>query len=90
MFFIYVNLTLFFTFFTFNSFDFNDDLIGVPRIHKEQISITKFLGSGAFGEVFEGSWHQSDKDCLKSEKVAIKVCSRFFLLSYLLTLKLFL
>jgi proto-oncogene tyrosine-protein kinase ROS len=32
-----------------------DDLTQVPRIKREQISLTKFLGSGAFGEVYEGT-----------------------------------
>lgn len=32
-----------------------DDLTQIPRIRREQISLTKFLGSGAFGEVYEGT-----------------------------------
>ncbi|XKL66587.1 hypothetical protein PGB90_010007 [Kerria lacca] len=32
----------------------NDEFAQIPRILREQISLTKFLGSGAFGEVYEG------------------------------------
>ncbi|XP_053604338.1 proto-oncogene tyrosine-protein kinase ROS isoform X2 [Plodia interpunctella] len=32
----------------------NAELAGLPHIRREQITLTKFLGSGAFGEVFEG------------------------------------
>ncbi|XP_041979738.1 proto-oncogene tyrosine-protein kinase ROS isoform X2 [Aricia agestis] len=30
------------------------EIAGLPHIRREQITLTKFLGSGAFGEVFEG------------------------------------
>ncbi len=33
----------------------NEDFTQIPRILREQISLTKFLGSGAFGEVYEGN-----------------------------------
>lgn len=31
-----------------------DEYIQIPRVRREQITLTKFLGSGAFGEVYEG------------------------------------
>ncbi|XP_066156235.1 proto-oncogene tyrosine-protein kinase ROS isoform X1 [Euwallacea fornicatus] len=31
-----------------------DDITMLPHIRRDQITLTKFLGSGAFGEVFEG------------------------------------
>ncbi|XP_045468365.1 proto-oncogene tyrosine-protein kinase ROS isoform X2 [Harmonia axyridis] len=40
----------------------------LPHIKREQITLTKFLGSGAFGEVFEGK----AKDIPGHTKVAIK------------------
>ncbi|KAL3277022.1 hypothetical protein HHI36_012384 [Cryptolaemus montrouzieri] len=40
----------------------------LPHIKREQITLTKFLGSGAFGEVFEGK----AKDIIGHKKVAIK------------------
>jgi len=47
-----------------------DDLVAVPRISRQQITLTNFLGSGAFGEVFEGNARGvGDADT----KVAIKV-----------------
>lgn len=30
------------------------DLAGVPKLSRHHITLTKFLGSGAFGEVYEG------------------------------------
>lgn len=48
----------------------------MAQIGRNQISFTKFLGSGAFGEVYEGSvidLHNSD-----DTRVAIKVCINFF------------
>ena len=51
-----------------------DDLTQVPGIRRDQISLTKFLGSGAFGEVYEGTV----RDLMYANvdtKVAIKVGS---------------
>jgi len=56
-----------------SSLDLDDELVGISKITREQISITQFLGSGAFGEVFEGYWHQTDSSGPKITKVAIKV-----------------
>ena len=30
------------------------ELENLPKVHRTQITLTRFLGSGAFGEVFEG------------------------------------
>jgi len=51
----------------------DEELVGVPRITKDQIAITRFLGNGAFGEVFEGLWYKSNSDSPSVSKVAIKV-----------------
>lgn len=32
----------------------NEEFSQIPRVQREQIGLTKFLGSGAFGEVYEG------------------------------------
>ena len=32
----------------------DEDLDKLPKVHRAQITLTQFLGSGAFGEVFEG------------------------------------
>ena len=37
--------------------------------------LTKFLGSGAFGEVFEGSAKNIITDSSGETKVAVKVCT---------------
>ncbi len=52
-----------------SSLDLGDELVGIPKITEEQIKITQFLGSGAFGEVYEGYWTNGPKMI----KVAIKV-----------------
>ena len=33
----------------------DEELKIIPKIERSQITLTKFLGSGAFGEVFEGN-----------------------------------
>lgn len=50
------------------------DFAGIPKIHRHQISLTKFLGSGAFGEVYEGiaagllSPHEDTRVAIKVKK----------------------
>lgn len=44
----------------------------MPRILREQITLTKFLGSGAFGEVYEGKVKNLLYENIET-KVAIKV-----------------
>lgn len=57
------------------------DLAMLPHIRREQITLTKFLGSGAFGEVFEGNARNlPDVDTVET-RVAVKVmllCSSAF------------
>ncbi|XP_038214357.1 proto-oncogene tyrosine-protein kinase ROS [Zerene cesonia] len=47
------------------------ELAALPHIRREQITLTKFLGSGAFGEVFEGLARQIDNNA-GNTKVAVK------------------
>ncbi|XP_026748879.2 proto-oncogene tyrosine-protein kinase ROS isoform X1 [Galleria mellonella] len=47
------------------------ELAGLPHIRREQITLTKFLGSGAFGEVFEGVARQINGST-SDTKVAVK------------------
>ncbi|KAM3965054.1 LOW QUALITY PROTEIN: receptor protein-tyrosine kinase sevenless [Aphomia sociella] len=47
------------------------ELAGLPHIRREQITLTKFLGSGAFGEVFEGIARQINGSTTDT-KVAVK------------------
>lgn len=48
------------------------DIALLPHINWNQVSLLNFLGSGAFGEVYEGLLKH--EDCEQPEKVAIKVC----------------
>ncbi|CAK1555335.1 unnamed protein product [Leptosia nina] len=47
------------------------ELAALPHIRREQITLTKFLGSGAFGEVFEGLARHIDTNN-PNTKVAVK------------------
>lgn len=47
------------------------ELASLPHIRREQITLTKFLGSGAFGEVFEGVARQINGTTIET-KVAVK------------------
>ncbi|XP_060801498.1 proto-oncogene tyrosine-protein kinase ROS isoform X2 [Amyelois transitella] len=49
----------------------NSELSELPHIRREQITLTKFLGSGAFGEVFEGVARQINGTTADT-KVAVK------------------
>lgn len=53
-----------------------DDLTQISRIKREQISLTKFLGSGAFGEVYEGTVKNLVYANIDT-RVAIKVSNDF-------------
>lgn len=48
------------------------ELAALSHIRREQITLTKFLGSGAFGEVFEGVARGLD-GASADTKVAVKV-----------------
>lgn len=50
----------------------NTEFSQMPRIRREQITLTKFLGSGAFGEVYEGTVKNLLYENIET-KVAIKV-----------------
>lgn len=50
----------------------DEDLASLPLIEKDQIILTKFLGSGAFGEVFEGIAQDLGGEGLPPTKVAVK------------------
>ncbi|KAL1489268.1 hypothetical protein ABEB36_014201 [Hypothenemus hampei] len=51
------------------------DLAMLPHIRRHQITLTKFLGSGAFGEVFEGRAKGIEKSGLEI-KVAVKTLKK--------------
>ena len=46
-----------------------------PHIRRDQITLTKFLGSGAFGEVFEGKAKSLPNSDGAETRVAVKVCN---------------
>ncbi|XP_023240042.1 proto-oncogene tyrosine-protein kinase ROS-like [Centruroides sculpturatus] len=50
----------------------DEELTGSQQIRREQIMLTKFLGSGAFGEVFEGIAHELMGEGTPPVRVAVK------------------
>lgn len=50
----------------------NEEIIQLPQIQRDQITLTKFLGSGAFGEVYEGTVKNILYENVET-KVALKV-----------------
>ncbi|XP_077488341.1 receptor protein-tyrosine kinase sevenless isoform X1 [Amblyomma americanum] len=50
----------------------DEELASVPLIERDQIILTKFLGSGAFGEVYEGIAHNLGGEGMPPTKVAVK------------------
>ena len=50
----------------------DEELEIIPKIKRCQISLTKFLGSGAFGEVYEGLVQELDSSDGDSSKIAVK------------------
>ena len=52
-----------------------EDAASLPRVRREHITLTKFLGKGAFGEVYEGLAQQlpGQEECEDGVRVAIKV-----------------
>ncbi|GFQ68878.1 proto-oncogene tyrosine-protein kinase ROS [Trichonephila clavata] len=52
----------------------DEELLGLPQYKREQIMVTKYLGSGAFGEVFEGLAFLTETSM--SIKVAIKTLKK--------------
>jgi proto-oncogene tyrosine-protein kinase ROS len=51
----------------------DEEIALLPHIRRDQITLTKFLGSGAFGEVFEGNARNLANSEGAETKVAIKV-----------------
>lgn len=51
----------------------DEEIALLPHIRRDQITLTKFLGSGAFGEVFEGNARNLPNSGGAETKVAIKV-----------------
>lgn len=54
--------------------DIDQELALLPHIRFEDLLITKFLGRGAFGEVFEGTTCNLPGSNQYHTKVAVKVC----------------
>ncbi|PNF32886.1 hypothetical protein B7P43_G01836 [Cryptotermes secundus] len=50
----------------------DEEIALLPHIRRDQITLTKFLGSGAFGEVFEGNARNLPNSGGAETKVAIK------------------
>ena len=51
----------------------DEDIAALPHFHREQLILIKFLGSGAFGEVFEGMANNIISNDSGDTKVAVKV-----------------
>jgi proto-oncogene tyrosine-protein kinase ROS len=50
-----------------------EEVASLRHFHRDQIKLTMFLGSGAFGEVFEGLAIDVSDDNRQYTKVAVKV-----------------
>ena len=50
----------------------DEELDIIPKIKRCQITLTKFLGSGAFGEVYEGLVQELNSDDGASTRIAVK------------------
>ena len=50
----------------------DEELDIIPKIKRCQITLTKFLGSGAFGEVYEGLVQELNSDDGASSRIAVK------------------
>lgn len=64
----------------FSDLPTDEELSSLPQVQRNQIILTKFLGSGAFGEVFEGIVYGLN-DVTPSLKIAIKVRIYFYQVS---------
>ena len=59
----------------------DEELAGLTRVGREDIRLTNFLGSGAFGEVFEGTaFNLPNRQAV--EKVAVKVRTTFHYVNF--------
>ena len=63
----------FITVFFFSMIPTDSDIAALPHFRRDQLMLTKFLGSGAFGEVFEGVAKNILDDNSGKTKVAVKV-----------------
>ena len=52
----------------------DEDVAALPHYRRDQLTLTQFLGSGAFGEVFEGLARNILSEDSGDTKVAVKVC----------------
>ena len=50
----------------------DEELALIPKIKRSQITLTQFLGSGAFGEVFEGTVKELNSEDGSTTKIAVK------------------
>ncbi|KAJ8314936.1 hypothetical protein KUTeg_007086 [Tegillarca granosa] len=60
------------TLYAFNTVPTPEDIIALPHFSRDQLMLTKFLGSGAFGEVFEGLAKNIISDSSGETRVAVK------------------
>ncbi|XP_048766735.2 proto-oncogene tyrosine-protein kinase ROS-like isoform X2 [Ostrea edulis] len=60
------------TLYTINLIPTDGDIAALPHFRRDQLMLTKFLGSGAFGEVFEGVAKNILDDNSGKTKVAVK------------------
>lgn len=60
------------TLYTINMIPTDSDIAALPHFRRDQLMLTKFLGSGAFGEVFEGVAKNILDDNSGKTKVAVK------------------
>jgi len=51
----------------------DEDIAALPHFRRDQLTLTKFLGSGAFGEVFEGIAKNILTPVSGETRVAVKV-----------------
>ena len=54
-----------------------EDIASLPHFGRHQLILTKFLGSGAFGEVFEGLAANILSEDSGNTKVAVKVSKMY-------------
>ncbi len=59
--------------FVFSIVPTDEDIASLPHFGRDHLQLTKFLGSGAFGEVFEGLANNIVTDDSGDTKVAVKV-----------------